>query len=199
MPGGLVGLVCLVLRQVVSQLVDARLVQSLERLKHKRRLRLPLLLRRIEFGGDSVSLLRIGLAALLVELFRLVLGLLEVLGHAAKVLGDCVHVLHVGPLLEGAERLLDVSLDALGKLMVRLGNAFDGADEPCPGCMEDTKQQVSMTWSGKATTKGQLRSGHTHPMSACALGTRNWASLRRFNTYCSSTRRRSCINCANSG
>ena len=141
-PRGLVGLLRLILGQLVAKLVDARLIQSLQRLKHKRSLRLPLLLSRLELGRRRISLLRIGLAALLVQLIRFLLGVLEILGHGAKVVRDGVHVLDIGSLLESSERLLNISFDALGKLVVRLGDSLDCTCETCPGRVEDT-----WTWS----------------------------------------------------
>ena len=61
----LVGLVGLVLGEEVAELVDAALVEGLERLKNKGCLGIPLLLGRVELGRGRVQLLRIGLASFL--------------------------------------------------------------------------------------------------------------------------------------
>jgi hypothetical protein len=67
-----------------------------------------------------------------------------------------MHVLDIGSLLESSERLLNVSFDALGKLVVRLGDAFDCTYETCPRRVEDAWEMVSMTWVNLVIRPGQL-------------------------------------------
>lgn len=84
-PLRLVGFVGLVLRESVSELVDTRLVESLQRLKDKGRLGIPLLLSRLEFRRSNVNFLGTGLTTLFVQLVGLVAGVFEVLAEIGQV------------------------------------------------------------------------------------------------------------------
>ena len=127
----------LVLREQISKLVNAGLVKGLERLEYVGRLGIPLLGCRLQLGIGGADLLAAGLAAFPVQLVGLALGLLNVLGDRGQV--GC-HGVHVGDIflgLEGSQRLLDDFLDAVGKVMVRLGDGIDALDDATPRSLED--------------------------------------------------------------
>ncbi|KAL1836980.1 hypothetical protein VTK73DRAFT_4860 [Phialemonium thermophilum] len=135
--GGLVDLVGEQLGQDVAQVVDALLVEGLQGLEDEGGLRLPLLGGGLEAGGGLVDLVGVGLAALARQLVGAVLGLLQLAGHGLQVGGDGVHVLHLALVLEGAQRLLDVLLDALREQLVRGGDGVGRLQDLIPGRLED--------------------------------------------------------------
>lgn len=132
------------LRQDISQMVYPLLVQGLERLKNEGRLGLPLLAGRLEPRGSLVDLVGIGPPSLLAQLFRLLGGIIQLPGHRLQVRTDCLDILHLLLVLEVPEGLLDVLVDALGKQLVRGGNAIGRLEDLVPGRLED------------AVRKGQL-------------------------------------------
>lgn len=162
---GAVGLVGLVLGEDVAQVVDARLVEGLERLEDVGGLGLPLLRGRLELDRDGVGLLGAGLDALLAQLLRRLLGLLKRLGHAGEV-GR--HGGHAGDVLSGmvvSQGRLDVALDMFGKLVVREGNLLGRLYQLGPGALEDTASWVSRELGEEAVGGGYapqfgLRIGH---------------------------------------
>ncbi len=135
--GGLVDGVGLELGKHVAQVVYPLLVQGLEGLENERRLRFPLLGGRLEPRGRLVNLLRIGTPSLLAEPVRLVGGIIQLAGHCLQVHADGMDVLHLLLVLEVAEGLLDVLLDALGEQLVRGGDAVGRLEDLVPWRLED--------------------------------------------------------------
>lgn len=69
--------------------------------------------------------------------------------------------------------MLNVLLDAIGELMVGVGDALDRVDDSVPWGLEDTMATVSLR------VIMVLQSGQTYPSSDWALGTLKAVSLRK--------------------
>jgi hypothetical protein len=81
--------------------------------------------------------LSVGPAALLAKLFGTVLGIFELPRHDGQAGGQGVHVLRIGAVVEVAERVLNVLLDAIAENVVRMGNGLDGVNDAIPRSLED--------------------------------------------------------------
>lgn len=172
---------CLILRQKVAKIVDARLVEGLERLEDKRGLRLPLLRSILKLGGGSVDLSSTGLAALPAQLFGFDLSFLEVSGYGRQIGGDSVHVMNIASILKVAQWMLNLLLDSFSQQGMGVSDGLNGIDDFIPGGLEDTISVVSNKSGDDVMV--DLKDMATHPSSDCEFGALKEARRRRPWTY----------------
>ena len=134
----LIYLMCLKLGEDVSEKVEPAFVDSLQLLEDIRGLGIPLYSGSLELCNGVSDLGCGSLRALVPQLFGLLLGHLDLLGHGSEVSLYCGHGLDLsvgrGELSQGA---LDIGLNFLCELVVRVGDGVGCADNLVPGRRED--------------------------------------------------------------